>query len=517
MNKSPLTRVKTRLSVGWITPRWLADADLASTPAAFLKKMLPFQKCEANTMTSPCHCVAAHAPITMALSGELPLERYHRASSIGEGTFGSVVTVYNDNGEEYALKLFAKEEETDPIDLGALREISCLRLLRGKNRHDNIISLVDVQGSSADLLDEDEDGGAGTGGCLGMALPLFAAGSVAGALEEKRLQSLPRRQKIVFAHCLLSAVAFLHDNGILHRDIKSDNVLLKFDENGCYQPVLIDFSLAKPIDTTMFQSNGDSSSSWKLELEGFRHTGEVGTVTYTAPEIFSEEESFYGRPVDLWSLGVVLLEVWQDALLQAQKNSHALKQIETILSQMPTEKPFPDLLRNLLQVDPEQRWTARTALQSDAFAKLNLAEPPVRKIVVSTSLPVDYDENDIANQENPPTNAAKRKALKRRQVVERLCNELGGAEHAMTIPAALDYASQMEQLEDELDDLEQSTALLDCVVLAFRFWERETIDLEGLSEHSQGPFANWDLQNYIENETTLFLLLDYCLYPRFLR
>ena len=352
----------------------------------------------------------------MALSGELPLERYHRASSIGEGTFGSVVTVYNDKGEEYALKLFAKEEETEPIDLGALREISCLRLLRGENRHDNIISLVDVQGSSADLDDEDDECGAGTGGCLGMALPLFSAGSVAGALQEKRLLGLPRRQKIVFAHGLLSAVAFLHDNGILHRDIKSDNVLLKFDENGSYQPVLIDFSLAKPIEITMFQTHdaADASynSNWNLEMESFRHTGEVGTVTYTAPEIFSNEEKeepTYGRPVDLYSVGVVLLEVWQDALLEAQKNSHALKQIEAALSAM-AEKPFPSLLRNLLQVDPKQRWTAREALRSDAFAKLNLAEPPVRQLEVSTSLPVDYDENDSMSDQGS-SNKAKRKAL----------------------------------------------------------------------------------------------------------
>ena len=120
----------------------------------------------------------------MGLSGELPLERYHRASSIGEGTFGSVVTVYNDNGEEFALKLFAKEDENEPIDLGALREISCLRLLRDENRHENIISLVDVQGSYTDLEDEQDECGAGTGGCLGMALPLIAAGSVAERLEK---------------------------------------------------------------------------------------------------------------------------------------------------------------------------------------------------------------------------------------------------------------------------------------------------------------------------------------------
>ena len=75
----------------------------------------------------------------------------------------------------------------------------------------------------------------------------------------------------------------------------------------------------------------------------------------------------------------------------------------------------------------------------------------------------------------------------------------------------------MEQLDDELDDLQQSAALLDCVVLAFRFWEREVLDLECLEEHDTGLFAQWNLAEYVDNETTLFLLLDYCLYPRMLR
>ena len=42
--KSPLTRAKTRLSVGWTKPRWLAITHRAWTPAVFLKKLLPFQK-----------------------------------------------------------------------------------------------------------------------------------------------------------------------------------------------------------------------------------------------------------------------------------------------------------------------------------------------------------------------------------------------------------------------------------------------------------------------------------------
>ena len=94
-------------------------------------------------------------------SGELPLATYHRVQALGEGTFGSVVAVYNDDGEEYALKLFLEEDddEEDGMDLGAMREISILRLLREQNGHENIVQMVDVK-NPEDF--EEEDLGAGT-------------------------------------------------------------------------------------------------------------------------------------------------------------------------------------------------------------------------------------------------------------------------------------------------------------------------------------------------------------------
>ena len=68
-------------------------------------------------------------------SGSLPLATYHRAQSVGSGTYGSVLTVYDDDGNEFALKLFVEDEESDDdreidgIELGALREVSLLRIL----------------------------------------------------------------------------------------------------------------------------------------------------------------------------------------------------------------------------------------------------------------------------------------------------------------------------------------------------------------------------------------------------
>ena len=55
------------------------------------------------------HLPAAPTTNTMS-SGRLPYGHYHRAQALGEGTYGSVVCVYNDAGEELALKVFDPDE-----------------------------------------------------------------------------------------------------------------------------------------------------------------------------------------------------------------------------------------------------------------------------------------------------------------------------------------------------------------------------------------------------------------------
>jgi len=439
-------------------------------------------------------------------SGTLPSASYHRAQSLGSGTFGSVVAVYNDDGEEFALKLFLDEESDDEEDnqdvgmnLGALREISILRLLRGENKHQNIVEMVDIQ----EGFGEDEDGG-GTAGVLAIAMPLYKDGTLGNAIDKGWLQS--KEMKVKIAHGILCGLAYLHDNGIIHRDLKADNIMVIQEEDGNLKPVLIDFSLAKLVDSTMygrtlFDSHGDTEPT---------HTTQVGSATYTAPEILADEP--YGLKVDLWSVGVIFLEILQNHTLIAEKNREAERLIVQAKESLP-DQPFANLIRGLLKLDPCKRLSARGALESSLFAKFGLLVPPVKLLEIEVALPIENgDEDENTQQVMKAQKPMLSKVLERRiKTIRKICHEID-AQHPMTALTAFCYCERFFQLDDEIDNLSKSQGLLDCVLLASKYWELELPsfrDLEG-----NGSFSNWSIEEYEDNEATIWMMMDYCLLPR---
>jgi serine/threonine protein kinase len=515
-------------------------------------------------------------------SGTLPLATYHRAQSVGSGSYGAVLTVYNDDGEQFALKLFLddsddeEEEEHDSDDddseyqaagngmqLGALREISVLRWLRHQNGHENIIQIQDVQ---TEFNENEDNAGAGTEGYLGMAMPLFPLGSLASGLS----MLSTKRQKLKVAHGLLSAVAFLHENGMLHRDIKADNILLEHDEDDpgevstnnkkCkkddtpyYRPILIDFSLVKLIHPARVY---DGAESWDTNHDDdsgeLTHTADVGTPTYRAPEVVEREP--YGFPSDLWSVGVVLLEVLRGSCLECFKDKTAFKQVDEALSKLPDDQPFPNLVRGLLEKDPSRRWTARQALESPAFQKFGFTTNPntLRSMKnLHDAIPLDDEEEEDdgedgedkggkrenessrSNQTNtkkgavskplrkkgPSAEQKKQKALaKRFQFIQTVCEHCEWTTNPLTPHAAFTYSLVMSQLEEDLDNLKESQGLLDCIVLAHKFFEREFWNLSELENGNVGaPYFEkygWSAAQYVDNESTIFMMMDFCLFPR---
>jgi len=419
------------------------------------------------------------------------------------------VCVYNDAGDELALKVFEADEDHDTMELGTMREVSILRILRCDNAHPNIVQLLDIQEAG-------EEGDCGSGN-LCMAMPLYRLGDMKGAV--KRGIVLPgsagRTQRVHIAHGLLSAVAFLHDNHIIHRDIKSDNVMITMSEENNDErivPVLIDFSLAKFV--------GGKNA---LLPPGATHTGDVGTPTYTAPEVVAKEK--YGLPSDLWSVGVVLLESLIGEL-NADRDKAAARLIEEKKEALP-DSPFATLIRGLLEADVDKRLTAREALALSIFQKFGLEIPPIRTIDIDTAFSAD-DDDDLENKINEislkPTTGSKRKSSSKQQklsprerLIKKLCSEIE-CTNPKTETAAAVYAKEMEQLDDEMDDITNTQTLLDCVVVASRFYEEELICLEELEEDGgehYPSFKDFDIETFRDNESAIFSIMDYSLYLRY--
>ena len=143
---------------------------------------------------------------------------------------------------------------------------------------------------------------------------------------------------------LNNAFNLMKKNNIMHRDIKTNNILVKYlnEEKTKYKVLLCDYGISRQIAslTTNYMSH-------------------VGTYCYTAPEILNDE--IYNYKCDLWSLGITIYEMYVLELpYEAESEKGLLNQIddkgETVFDVIKDDK-LKNLLMKLLEKDPKIRYS----------------------------------------------------------------------------------------------------------------------------------------------------------------
>ena len=219
---------------------------------------------------------------TMARSPTSPLvgRRFEVDRLIGRGGMGEVFAARHVlTGRHVALKVI----RADGANAGRTNRFVREARIAGALRHPNIVEVLDAF--------EDE------GGAAVLVMELLVGETLAAHRAREGTLSLEAAATILVP--VARALVAAHRAGVVHRDLKPDNIFLATGEDGRRCPKVLDFGIAKVLDWTQLAG----------ELEGqTTNTGAlVGTPHYMAFEQAMSEKDVDCR-ADIWSLGVILFE-----------------------------------------------------------------------------------------------------------------------------------------------------------------------------------------------------------------
>ena len=236
-----------------------------------------------------------------------------------------------------------------------------------------------------------------------------AAPQSAPPLSRIRFEPIPFDKLVRFAHQIAGGLRYLHRHGIVHRDIKPDNILIDKHTN---KAVIVDFGV----------SEADTSYADPMVIAGGAVTG---TPAFVAPELWSDDGgSVSGVAADVWSLGVTLFVATVGFLPFVGGSTPELRQ--SIISSPPQQFPtkwwlkssptattnavdvhlyaqWESIVMGLLNKDLSKRSTLPDFLSNPFFAAVGVTTsspsplaPPSTKI-----MPHPPPDDDIVRQGSP--------------------------------------------------------------------------------------------------------------------
>ncbi|KAL2610810.1 hypothetical protein R1flu_022502 [Riccia fluitans] len=306
------------------------------------------------------------------LQGCRSVDEFERLNRIDEGTYGVVYRARNKKtGEIVALKKVKMEKEKEGFPMTSLREINVLLSIH----HPSIVDVKEVVvGSTIDSI---------------FMVMEYMEHDLKGLMEAMKQPFSQSEVKCLMLQ-LFEGTKYLHDNWVLHRDLKTSNLLL----NNRGELKICDFGLAR---------------QYGSPLKPYSHM--VVTLWYRAPELLLGSK-LYSTAIDMWSLGCIMAEfLAKEPLFNGKSEIDQLDKIFKTLG-TPNERIWPDfvnlpgvkcnfvrqpynrlrekfpatafagkptlsesgynLLNGLLTYDPKKRLTAEEALNSDWFKEVPL-------------------------------------------------------------------------------------------------------------------------------------------------
>ena len=215
-------------------------------------------------------------------------------------------------------------------------------------------------------------------------MALVTGGNLAELLAREPRQPIEESRRILRE--IADALAYAHTRGVIHRDIKPDNILL---DAATGRAMVTDFGIARAIE-----------AGSRLTVTG----AAVGTPTYMSPEQAMGEREIDGR-TDIYSLGVIGYQMVTGRVPFAAANPMALllkhvgERPRPVSELRPdTPKPLGDAIERALAKDPEERWPTAASLRDALFG----GDAPASGWRSEVREPVRYTSPRPASKRTPP-------------------------------------------------------------------------------------------------------------------
>ncbi|EMR11268.1 protein kinase C-like protein [Pneumocystis murina B123] len=285
------------------------------SPDSSIKNYQFFNDTHIDKSTS---CQASRTRISSFSKKKVGLDDFNFLSVLGKGNFGKVMLAEAKSTKQlYAIKILKKESIIENEEIGSTISEKRIFLTANKGRHPFLINLHSCFQTETRIY--------------------FVMEYVSGGdlLLHIQREQFGQTRALFYAAEVLLVLKHLHENGIIYRDLKLDNILLCLDGH----IKVTDYGLCK-------------EDMWY----GSTTTTFCGTPEFMAPEILFEQR--YGRAVDWWAFGVLIYQMLLgQSPFRGEDEDEIFDSIQSDEPLYPIHMPRDSvsILQRLLIKEPEQR------------------------------------------------------------------------------------------------------------------------------------------------------------------